>query len=841
MIRLFDTSNFKTISNSKLIVVSFAVFILTLLAGVYFESHNLNTIFHKQKEYAKIINKAGKQRMLSQRIALYILKIQKDSIKSLDALKKMAKEFESNHDFLVNSCISDSINILYFQKPTYLNKKTLTFIENLNTYVSNPNVRRLSGQLIEESNDILPDLNHATYLFQLESEEITQDIIYKRDAIIKRIIIISLVYILLFVIPTILRIRRNDKKLLSQTKDLKDFNADLQEKDSLIELALDKNGLAYWSFDLVNNKREFSNLGYQVLGIENRDDVSLDNWGDIIHPDDAESVMKDYNDLLSGKIDQYENLHRIITTGDHYIWNKVTATSVVKDGKIVKVIGFFKDVTEEIRKNEELIQAKEEAVIANKLKSEFLANMSHEIRTPMNSITGFSEQLVKSVKDEKQLSQIKAIHNSGKTLLRIINDILDISKIEANKLELNPTPVDLRIIATEIKDIFSLKCQEKNIELFIEYDIAFHKTLILDEARIRQILFNLVGNAIKFTHEGEVILRFEVERIHADTELVSLKMIITDTGIGIPEDQLEQMFNPFIQQKNQSTAKYGGTGLGLSITRKLVEKMNGEIKVTSELGSGSEFTVVIPDIEVSDIEIEIEEQSLNLSDFEFRSAKILVVDDNFDNRKLVVDLFDESPLEVFEAVNGEEGVEKAVLLKPDLILMDIRMPMMDGFEAAKRIREHESTSNIPIIAITASVKGLEEKSLIEEEFDEFIYKPVVLDDLLNKMRKYLDYQKEDDADLNIIDSSGKQLDNVHLSSSFKKKLRLELLDEYQKVVRSQMMDDIEVFNQHLLEMAQEENNLIFIEYSKELTSLINNFEFDKLIIKLKNFPKMIKK
>lgn len=406
--------------------------------------------------------------------------------------------------------------------------------------------------------------------------------------------------------------------------------------------------------------------------------------------------------------------------------------------------------------NKTIVASKEEAEKANRIKSEFLANMSHEIRTPMNAIIGFSDILKRKVKDPIQQEFVESIKSSGKTLLGIINDILDLSKIEAGKLKIQIEAVNLNELVKDIKTLFEIRAKEKNLDLIIEISEEMPEYIMLDELRIKQVLINLISNAIKFTPEGYVRLTMLAENIKEDT--LDLSISVLDTGLGISKEDQIEIFEAFNQPKGQSTKEFGGTGLGLTISSKIIKLLDSELKIESELHKGSCFYFTLNNIVIPNKSTQLENKiQLNVDEIKFKGSKLLVVDDIEKNRNLIKSFLQNSNLKIIEAENGIEGLQKSIEYKPDLILMDIKMPGMNGREVVKKLREITTLKATPIIAVTASVQIKNE----ENNFNDVMYKPINLDKLLYILTKYLPYDKIS------IERSNKNKSNEELFNSFK--------------------------------------------------------------------------
>ncbi|MCG8311880.1 MAG: ATP-binding protein, partial [Pseudomonadales bacterium] len=381
----------------------------------------------------------------------------------------------------------------------------------------------------------------------------------------------------------------------------------------------------------------------------------------------------------------------------------------------------------------EINQALESAL---KSRSEFLANMSHEIRTPMNGILGMLELIDDKKLDELERNYIETARRSGKTLLELINEILDLSKIEADKLELESEPVFLQELLSDLQHLYSHQLKERGIALNIKWDRRLPVGIMGDRTRLWQILTNLTSNGIKFTHDGAVTLAMEK---CAESHV---RVSVSDTGIGIPEDKQAQIFESFTQADGSTTRQYGGTGLGLTISRKLIEKMGGELKVTSELGKGSTFHFTMPYVAADNLEQPAAEVCQSTAvDGCFGELKVLVVEDNIVNQKVAQGMLRKIGIgDVHVCENGVDAIVAIDRERFDVVLMDVQMPLMDGYETTRKLREQEQlVQREPqlIIAMTANSMEGDRKRCLDAGMNDYVAKPIQTDALKNVLLRNL--------------------------------------------------------------------------------------------------------
>ncbi len=522
------------------------------------------------------------------------------------------------------------------------------------------------------------------------------------------------------------------------------------------------------------------------------------------------------------------------------------------NGELLGRVLFMADISKLKQYELELLKSREEAVIANKHKSDFLASMSHEIRTPMNAIIGFSELLQNRLKNNKNIEYLNSIVTSGRNLLKIINDILDLSKIEANKFELQIETADIRNVIFDIEQIFSIKISQKGLQLRTKIDKKIPRWLLIDESRIRQILLNIVGNSVKFTSSGYIEIDVRADKIDKKKMAADLRIDVIDSGIGIAEAELQKIFEAFHQPGDQKLKTYGGTGLGLTISKKLVEMMKGSISVESRLNHGTKFTIRLPGIGIpldNPLAREIIAGEPGRG-YNFRKAVVLVVDDIEFNRRLITEMLKSYNLSVHEAGSGEEALRLSGEIKPDLVLLDMKMPDMNGYECAQILKQLHSEKRFPIILISASTMKTDESS-IYACFDDYMLKPVIKADLVRILKKYLPYDIVEKSEIDINAAANEPFFNINtvdfnVSRDSKGMQLLYNLDNRFRVAKdilreTLMLSELQAFALNIIEYGEKfgEDSIIF--YGNDLLRYCDSLDFEKIMEYLNDYDALVEK
>ena len=520
-----------------------------------------------------------------------------------------------------------------------------------------------------------------------------------------------------------------------------------QEKLTLSEKLLNESQkmakIGSWHFDVKTNVLLWSNEMYNIFEIEKDADDLYKKFLERLTKDGVDYLNNLTNEAILNKI-PYEIEHKITLPNNEIKWILGFGEPILDaEGEVVKLRGNARDITAQ-KERDIAIKEKELAELANEAKSNFLTNMSHEIRTPLNGIIGFSELLLKTVLDNNQQIYMSNINQSANLLLDIINDILDFSKIESGKFEMITESLEIRALAHQIIDIFKSHSINKRIDLKVIIDPSVPQFIFADELRLKQVLINLIGNAIKFTNFGEVIMQIE-EVNNIRNKFTSLRFSVIDTGIGIKEENLVKIFQSFVQEDISINKRFGGTGLGLSISNKILQKSNSKIEVKSVYGEGSNFKFELtfkiakalkPQNKVIN---SINKKNLNESSKFNKSINILIVEDNKINMLLCKKMvhFILPNCFIFEAENGELALETLNKTKIDLILLDIQMPIKNGYETTIEIRKNEKLKKLPIIALTAGIMISEKEKCLQYGMNDYISKPFKINELHNIINKHI--------------------------------------------------------------------------------------------------------
>ena len=528
--------------------------------------------------------------------------------------------------------------------------------------------------------------------------------------------------VLVATVKSLLRYRALSEKLVRSQEQLR--------------LAIESAALGTFSLDVETDVMTTDARAREIFGVPPGDAFLRMDFRGRIHRDDWAELDR----LLAAALDpygsrQYRSEFRVVREGGEIRWVEINGRAIFRDAteKAQCLTGVMKDITDRKLRQEEMQKAKEAAESANQAKSRFLANMSHEIRTPLGVILGLGELMATPNQTLPDiLKYVKVINRNASLLAKLIDEVLDLSKIEAEKIVIEKLPFRVREVVEEVVSMFSMKAQEKGLELGVQYEAGIPATIVSDPTRFRQILVNLIGNSIKFTEKGSVGVKIRAVSVESTTELV---VDVIDTGVGLAQDQKGKLFEAFSQADDSTTRKYGGSGLGLMLSRKLARLMGGELVLASSApGEGSVFRLTLPTQALAGELGAVQGAPVDPKGEPLVGKKILLVEDSPDNQILIERVLRLAGAETEIVSNGREGVERAIAGSYDAVLMDIQMPHMDGHEAVRKMRERGLAK--PVIALTAHALRGERESCLESGFSEYLTKPLNRSNLVSVLARF---------------------------------------------------------------------------------------------------------
>ncbi|MEA5078623.1 MAG: PAS domain S-box protein [Anaerolineaceae bacterium] len=628
----------------------------------------------------------------------------------------------------------------------------------------------------------------------------------------------------------------SSRSSLVDNSERRAIEAEILRINNLSDAALEMAQAGYWYVPLDGTGMYYSSDRVcEIEGVEKKPDnlYSLkDGWEQNVrnaNPILADQAAKSLENVMNGKTDHHNVVYQFKRPQDgEVIWIHALG-NIVKDqtGQRIGIAGVSQNITQQKNLELALQKAKEEADAANRAKSTFLANMSHEIRTPMNAILGFTQVMLKSKNlEEKNRSYLEIINRSGEHLLTLINEVLEMSKIEAGHVSFNPTTFDLPLMLKDLKSMFDTRVQAKNLMLTVDIDPNVPKFIESDESKLKEILINLLGNAVKFTQKGGIILRCKADALKEANKFgdIRLQIEVEDTGMGIAANEIERLFQAF-ERSAEGTKNIEGTGLGLSISLNYARFLGGDIRVTSNPKVGSHFfvEVIVRSGNMQESETKLPARKVTGILDDVGKVKVLVVDDQPENRMVMKELLEQVGISTEIAEDGEQAVNLALTWKPDLIFMDLRMPVMNGYEAAKKIVKNPQTQDIPIVAVTASILGSDWRKVKASGMRGFVRKPYEAEDLFRIIEENLGpkfvYGEE------IVNKRQVFPSQPILTRQDLQKLPTELITKmYDATIKADLDDLLK-----LIQQARSHSEKI----ADQLQELANNYQYEALLIILK--------
>lgn len=589
----------------------------------------------------------------------------------------------------------------------------------------------------------------------------------------------------------------------------------LEDSEQRYNLAVSGTNDGIWDWDLTTDIVYYSPVWLEILGYCENDHLSftLNTYLDNIHVEDRLDTEKAINNHLSGNSEIYQHIHRMQHREKYYLWIEAKGKCLLnQEKKPYRMVGTINNITDKKHIEEELQKAKETAEIANAAKSQFLAKMTHELRTPLTAIIGFG-QLINRDKNlsDSTRQYIDIVNRSGEHLLSLINDVLSMSQIEAQKISISLSSFDLYQLFDLVQSIFIPRTRSNGIELKLEVDSLVPQYIKTDQAKLRQILLNLIGNAVKFTSKGYVLVRVKYK------QQKFLEIEVIDTGTGIASGDLESVFQAF-EQAEQGRSYNEGTGLGLAISRQFARLLGGDITLESTLGVGSTFCCTLEIMPAENIQLsQTAQEVIGLAPNQIPS-RILVVEDNLEISQLLLELIGAIGLQVKSAQNGIEALEIWKNWQPDLIWMDIQIPIMDGYETTGKIRNSPQGDKTKIIALSANAFIENQSFTLEAGFDDYVTKPFSKQIIFERMASHLDleYTYESDKIHNPYSNRTNKLEKEGLET-----LDKDLLRQIKEAAI--LLDEQQI--QKLISLIPKENS----KPTEILSKLLKNFQFEEIL------------
>jgi PAS domain S-box-containing protein len=507
-----------------------------------------------------------------------------------------------------------------------------------------------------------------------------------------------------------------------------------------LEFAIQGAGDGFFEIDFDTMAATVNEPLAKIIGAEGQDGhtAGLENFHQFVHPEDRDLVFGSIDTARDGVIDSWKQELRVRFASGEYRWMQLRAQVLQANalhGR--KLIGTVVDLTAWKTIEAELRKAKESAEASSNAKSQFLANMSHEIRTPLNGVLGMAQALESDGLTPSQKEKVGVILDSGKSLTALLNDVLDLTKIEAGKLEISSVPGDFLHTMKRTRQLFQSTAEEKGLDLFVRYDSNFPQRLSYDPTRVRQCVSNLLSNAIKFTAHGRVEVAISAKPGPGGDYMVAVDVL--DTGIGMSDETVSKLFTVFTQADGATTRKFGGSGLGLAISRQLARMMGGDITVSSTPGKGSTFHLTFKAQEaLPEANAKAEPtRTAEPAKRGLRGLRVLLTDDNAINRQVIKLFLAPQGCDISEATNGKEALDKIAQGEFDIVLLDVHMPVMDGKEAIQRLRANQRWANLPVIALTADAMSGDREKYLALGMTDYVSKPVDQRELIAKMHKVM--------------------------------------------------------------------------------------------------------